>query len=244
MSYDAVYLSPHLDDAALSCGGQIAARARAGERVLVLTLFTGDEPSGATSGLIESLHGLFGLSRDVVARRRAEDERACAILGAEPRHAGVPEAIYRRDGAGAFLYDTLGSIFSTPSPAERGTIETLAEILVAFRGSAAVFAPLGVGGHVDHRLTRSAAEAVLDDLVYYEEMPYVERWGALRPALGRRGDWRPEIVRLESADLDAKVAACLAYSSQIEGLYRTAGRLESGLRRRAAKLGGERLWRH
>jgi len=74
--------------------------------------------------------------------------------------------------------------------------------------------------------------------------PYAEKWGAVRRALGRRADWQPTIATFDDADLDAKIAACLAYTSQLEGLYRTRPRLETALRRRARKLGGERLWRH
>ena len=39
--YNHVYLSPHLDDIALSCAGRIAAQVAAGELVLVVTVFSG-----------------------------------------------------------------------------------------------------------------------------------------------------------------------------------------------------------
>ncbi len=243
-SWDAVYLSPHLDDAALSCGGQISARARAGEKVLVLTLFTADEPAEGGSDLIETLHGLFGLQGGVVAHRRGEDLAACEALGAEPRHVPLAEAIYRTDSDGHFLYTAIRAIFSSPSSADSRTVEALAEVMAAFREVSEVFVPLGVGGHVDHVLTRSAAELVFDELSYYEEIPYVEKWGALRRALGRRADWQPAVAGFDDVDLDAKIEACLAYGSQIEGLYRTPERLEAALRKRTRKLGGERLWRH
>ncbi len=241
-TWDAIYLSPHLDDAALSCGGQISARVRAGERVLVLTLFTADEPEGAPTPLIENLHGLFGLEEGVVTHRRREDLRACEILGAEPHHVELPEAIYRTDANGTYLYSTIRSIFSSPPAADSAAVEALAKVMSGVEGSPAVFAPLGIGGHVDHVLTRSAAELVFHDLSYYEELPYVEKWGALRRALGRRADWQPSVAAFAEVDLDTKVEACLAYTSQIEGLYRTADRLDVALRRRAKKVGGERLW--
>ncbi len=243
-SWNAVYLSPHLDDAALSCGGQISARARAGERVLVLTLFTADEPAGGGSDLIETLHGLFGLEGGVVAHRRREDIAACEALGAELRHVPLPEAIYRIDSEGSYLYTAIRAIFSTPSPADSRTVEALTGVMAEFADVPEVFAPLGVGGHVDHVLTRSAAELSFGRLSYYEEIPYVETWGALRRALGRRADWRPAVVGFDDVDLDAKIDACLAYGSQIEGLYRTPERLEAALRKRTRKLGGERLWSH
>ena len=44
---DHLYLSPHFDDAALSCGGQIATFTAAGQSVLVVTITGGDPPADA-----------------------------------------------------------------------------------------------------------------------------------------------------------------------------------------------------
>ena len=241
--WDAIYLSPHLDDAALSCGGQIAARARAGETILVLTLFTADEPAPPYSQLASKLHELFDLEAGVVAHRRAEDLEACRKLGAEVRHADLPEAIYRRDGAGGFLCNSFADLFAAPSAADHSTLDALCGIIEALPPTEQVISPLGVGGHVDHRLTRTAAEMASRDLSYYEEIPYAEKWLALRRTLGHRADWEHQVVPFEEVDLEAKIAACSAYASQIEGLYKTPQRLDRALRRRFRNLGGERLWR-
>src|ERR671924_35132 len=55
--YDHVYLSPHLDDAALSCGGAIARHSSAGARVLVVTICTAlPSPEGPFSSFAEEQH--------------------------------------------------------------------------------------------------------------------------------------------------------------------------------------------
>ena len=41
-----IFISPHLDDAVLSCGGGIARLTCSGERVTVVTIFTGDQSPG------------------------------------------------------------------------------------------------------------------------------------------------------------------------------------------------------
>ena len=243
-TYDAIYLSPHLDDAALSCGGQIAARARRGDTVLVLSLFTRDEPAGESSDLVAKLHGLFGLENEVVAHRRREDLEACELLGARARHADLPDAIYRIDPeTGSPLYPRLAGLFGRPTAADRTVLESLSRLLAELPKAAEIFAPLGVGKHVDHLLVRSAAELVIEEISYYEETPYADKWRALGQALGRRADWDAVITTFDDADLDAKIAACSTYTSQIKGLYRTPARLERALRRHARKLGGERLWK-
>ena len=44
-----IYLSPHLDDAALSCKGSIKQQTQAGERVEVWTVCAGEPPDGPLS---------------------------------------------------------------------------------------------------------------------------------------------------------------------------------------------------
>ena len=59
--YDLIYLSPHLDDAALSCGGQIARFRGEGRSVLIVTVTAGDPPTGAESRYIQELHSRWQL---------------------------------------------------------------------------------------------------------------------------------------------------------------------------------------
>ncbi len=45
--YAHIYIAPHLDDAVLSCGGQIAQHTATGARVLVVTICAGSPKAGA-----------------------------------------------------------------------------------------------------------------------------------------------------------------------------------------------------
>ncbi|MGH2521295.1 MAG: PIG-L deacetylase family protein, partial [Anaerolineales bacterium] len=51
-----LYLSPHFDDAALSCGGTIHQQTRQGERAVVVTVCAGDSPPGPLSAFAQTLH--------------------------------------------------------------------------------------------------------------------------------------------------------------------------------------------
>jgi LmbE family N-acetylglucosaminyl deacetylase len=82
--YAHVYLSPHLDDAVLSCGGLIHRQARAGQPPLVVTLFSGQPAADAQlSTFAQSQHTHWGAPEDVVAIRWAEDRAALTVLGAD-----------------------------------------------------------------------------------------------------------------------------------------------------------------
>ena len=238
----ATYLSPHLDDAVLSCGGQIAARARRGESVRIATLAAGDPP-GELSPLARELHAAWKLGADAGAARRAEDRRACALLGAESHHEPVPEAMYRRHpSTGAPLYPTLPALFGPPHPAESAA-EAWIAALRRLPPAECVVAPLGVGGHVDHQLVRRAAEAVFGAaLLYYEEYPYAGKCWAVRKMVWPPWRWRARAVPLAPEDFRARCEAVAAYASQTDMLFAGAGNLERRLARYVRRAGGERLW--
>lgn len=247
LCYDEIFLSPHLDDAALSCGGQIARATRNGEKVLVITVFTGDAPAGdspgdALSPLASELHALWGLGANPFAARRAEDRAACAILGADFEHWGFPDAIYRRGADGAWLHPSRRELLAPPQEADGGLLSGLTRRLSALSGLT-VRGPLAVGGHVDHRLVRAAlAAADLPGLELYEDFPYArsrkQRWLARGFALG----WSSRTLALEPRDIDCKIAAIECFGSQLAAVFASGHDLRREVEKFAQARGGERLY--
>lgn len=246
-SYDAVYLSPHLDDAVLSCGGQLHDLGAAGKAVLVVTVGCG-APEGELSPVAAGLHRAWGFEdvppEEAVARRRAEDRAACTALGADVLHWDLPEAIYRRDPAtGEPLYRRLGDLFAPLSPTDRPAVLRVAERLADLPAHRELYVPLAVGGHVDHSITRRAAEQRFgSNLLYYEEYPYGRRRRDVR-RLTRTAGWKSQVVPVSPEGLDAKVRAVGEYRSQVRPLFGGRLRMRWKLRRHARRVGGERLWR-
>ena len=251
-----VVLSPHLDDAALSCGGRIVHAVDGGRRVVVATFFTEDEPFEPPSQLAADLRRWWKLPPgEVMKHRRAEDLEACRRLGAEAVHLDLPEAPYRRDERGAILYRDVPSLYAELHPADEPWRERLAArietLLAGLPADAEVLGPLGVGGHVDHVLVRAALERVRPPrdpaTALYEEFPYNEwKLFAVRRALGGLRDqagWVAESLPLDAALLERRAHAIEAFVSQVPAMFRTGGRLRKQLRRAAKKSGGERIWR-
>ncbi len=244
--YDLLVVSPHLDDGALSCGGAIHQATIAGGRVLQLTLFTGDPPAGDLSPLAEEILGHMNLDPETaVAHRRAEDLATTEHLGAEIEHWPLCEAIFRSEPlSGAPHYPTRKSLFSRVHPDDEPLVDDIAERLRRLPRAERVLVPLAIGGHVDHRLARRAAEAAFGDRAeFFEDFPYVRRPLALRRAQGWRGRWTAETIVLEPSDLDAKIHAIAAYRSQISGLFGNRQVMAQQVRSHAARHGGERVWR-
>lgn len=239
-----VFLSPHLDDAVLSCGGIIYQRIQAGEAVRVITIFAGDPPPGPITPFAQSLHARW---QAAPAERRAEDSAALGRLGAQAVHWLFPEAVYRRSTiSGAALYDTEDSIFGEMDAADTGMTESIAAQLRDVEDSARLYVPLGAGHHVDHQLVRAVAESLDRQLIYYEEYPYVETPQKLEAILNM-GRWSPELVRLGDAAIRAKAEAILAYRSQMSTFFQDANEMTRRVRAYAVRVGGghtpaERLW--
>jgi LmbE family N-acetylglucosaminyl deacetylase len=209
--------------------------------------------------------------RGRIARPREEDRRAMARLGARAHHADLPDALFRRDERGRALYSRFRHLFAAPAAGDRAIRDQLAHAVTSVIAAAAqdaggselleVWAPLGIGGHVDHRLVRAAADALHSSappsdlrsaaatrqtprLRYYEDAPYraswrgrLDRWRLLRP----RERWHAEPLVADPAAAEAKVAALLAYGSQVGPLFGSADRLRSAVLQDLGR-GGEQLW--
>ncbi len=239
--YHTLYLAPHLDDVALSCGGQIAQRTQRGDRVLIVTVTAGDPPTENLPPFAQAHHQSWHLNAEtVVAERRAEDARSAQILGADYCHLNLLDAIYRRSSTdGQALYNDDSQLFSEVAPAEAVLIEQLTEQLVRLPSADLIISPLAVGGHVDHRLVRQSAEQAFPTLAYYEDYPYVQ-WGGLGDVVV--GNWESTLIPLSADELATKIEAITAYQSQIDHLFESLEDMRQCIIAYTEQIGGERLW--
>src|SRR5215472_15413108 len=148
---DKIFLSPHFDDVALSCGGMVAMATAAGERVLMVTVCGGVPPLEASSSLTQKIHRARGFAdgRAYVLARREEDRAAAAVLAADVEWGDSLDAIYRNPTH----YSRSAALLGEPASGDALVSET--SLLIARLRSrfprATLYAPLGAGGHVDHR---------------------------------------------------------------------------------------------
>lgn len=236
-------VSPHFDDAALSCSALLDR----GEPVDVLTVFSG-APEPPLQGWWDERCGFASSAESVPARRR-EDENALAP-----------------DGHRIHLLDLLEvQHFDGPRPADHAVgIADAVRDWLAGRGDGMVVLPAGAGWapywlppriakklreprgpepHHDHVFVRDALlSAGLDEaqLVLYEEVPYL--WGGSAARAARRSarahgyQAQLEVVPV---DRERKAKRLAAYTSQIPHISPPEGRLDSP----ATLPPSERYWR-
>lgn len=162
-------LSPHRDDAAFSCGLVLAALAAAGTGLTIVNVCT-------VSRYAPYLTQEDGdRTRHVTDARRNEDESYVDLLtrsvGVERDRVSLLDLAWH-DVPLRWQTDDHHSL--APCPLLADEIQTLANALRTIPSHDLVFAPLAVGGHVDHRLVRQAAMQAFDStsLVFYEDLPY------------------------------------------------------------------------
>ncbi len=254
-----IYLSPHFDDAVFSCGGLIWQQVNKNQPVQIWTICGGEVPAGDLSGYAEGLHQRWKTGREAVALRRLEDERACARLSADHRHFLIPDCIYRRSGdnywveapernrdreaSDGHLYNSDEAIFGSIHPSELGLIQSLGKQLKnAFPPEGELVCPMTVGDHVDHRLTRAAAESLGKPIWYYPDFPYILNDLSQMDEWISNG-WESHSFEISKAGLDAWIEAAAAYQSQISTFWINLEALGDALKMYYAQSGGLRLFR-
>ncbi len=252
--YDHVYISPHFDDAALSCGGAIARHIARHQRVLVVTACSATPPAGHSfSPFAQAMHTTWNLAPDqVVAERQREDVAALDCLGADGYLLNFLDAVYRLPERYA-SNDALFGAVAPDDPLRAELYDALRQITQRLP-MAMVYAPLGVGNHVDHQLTHDlAAELAREGVImaFYEDFPYAAGAGAvndrLRQLSARGRDFVPSVLDID-ATLARKISAIEAYASQIGMLFGDATTMARRVHDYAEDLRpdvgtyGERLW--
>ncbi|MFK4100565.1 PIG-L deacetylase family protein [Streptomyces sp. NPDC019531] len=235
-----VVLSPHLDDAVLSCGA-LMAHARQHVPVTVVTLFTTGAPPPYTLSARRFLR-MAGMrdAEELYAARRAEDREVLTSMGVTWRHAGLTEGLFRRKTLlrtgdtrrpsrllpeRDHVYPTYRGHLAAGriSPHDSDLLRTLTHTVRALAvpdpsGGAGplLLAPLAIGGHADHLLVRTAAEMSRRRVVYYGDFPY-SRHHALDADFVRHNDLRRRVTWTRG--LGAKSASILGYRTQTRSMF-------------------------
>jgi LmbE family N-acetylglucosaminyl deacetylase len=227
-----VAVSPHLDDAVFSAGGTLAALAAAGRRVRVVTCFTASVADPSPFALSTQLDKGLGADVDYMALRRAEDEAALRVLGAEPVHLPLPEAPHRG-------YTSAPDLFAGQHPDDRVAGPLADALAPLLRDAELVLAPQAIGDHVDHRVVVEVAAGLRPDALFWRDAPYVLRRPDARPwsAVPDGPEHAVDIGRHQ----EAKAAAARCYVTQIGfqfgGADRVAPDLDALARAEATRLG-------
>lgn len=247
----ALFVQPHYDDVALSCGGTAAAFAALGFAPRIATVFASEILEPMVGPFAQWKHERWGLEDhdEVAAARREEDACAAAALGCGVRWLGLPDAIYRGE---RYTSDT--QLYGGLHRDEYALAAHLAEELQhlpEWRPDAVVCVPLAIGQHVDHQLVFEAGRVLARrgvEVWAYEDLPYaIHTPAGVEQRLARVGDAvGPQFTVPIDGALEHKLAAVACYHSQLPVIFRFRPDFRAALREHALAVGGghpaERYW--
>lgn len=249
-----LFISPHLDDAVLSCGGLISKLASSSHEVHVVTVFCGDPRTQKFSDIAREFHYDCNLSgSDIIQVRRNEDVQASKELGFNITHLSFLDCIYRKPN-GKFIYNEHERVFSNIIYDDASFLNKINSSLSLFdlKKYDLVFIPLGVGKHVDHVITRQIMENIAfpkdlsSKLRFYEDSPYcfnIER------AHSRHTNLVSYLEEISVKQLYAKISGITSYKSQFQMFWYNQQEALNNLKAYSNKISNlpdkyyERYWR-
>jgi len=219
-------ISPHLDDAVLSCFEHIREFRLNGAEVSVINCFSRcHNESIVSSVLIPYMRAANCRNPEEYEKiRKAEDAIALKKLGVDNQYLDFIDAAFRGEN-GTPEYNSMSSFFKGPvrqfeievAESLAGAFDTIGEFDIAL-------VPMAVGNHIDHVLCRLAAERCkrFGRLAYYADMPY-----AMRPWKWRSLDIKLVFTSRVSMRLPSalKHQAIGCYQSQSRFVMPCGGRL-------------------
>ena len=239
-----IYLSPHFDDVALSCGGLVWEQVQAGDAVSIWTVCAGSASVGELSPFAKELHMRWDVDENATAQRRIEDFNSCHRLGATWWYFTIPDCIYRRNPhTSEFMYASELSLNGPLQSADALTIMALQEeIKNFFPVDTVLVSPLGLGNHVDHQLTRLAAEGLDCTTWYYADYPYVLRCKEKLENMEQQG-WVSQVFPISQDGLAAWQDSITAHGSQISTFWKGESEMRLAVRDYLKENKGIQLWR-
>ncbi|ETS31412.1 hypothetical protein BB987_13880 [Photorhabdus temperata] len=238
-----LFLSPHLDDVALSAGGLIHKLVSENQKVVILTFFTEYDKNIASHYLYSANNDNMNSFIKLYSKRANEDIAFCNKLSAIPIHGRILDCIYRTDQCGELMYKNSAMIYSglvhKSDYASDMAQDLIDKTLLNYQPDY-IYAPLGIGRHVDHIIINNLVHNITGSrklkILLYEDFPYVlGEYPIINPdsvenSLLRNNKFDKRAILLD-IDLKEKMQNILFYESQLEPLFGNKSNLLVSLRK-------------
>ena len=170
-----IFISPHLDDVALSVGGIVNHLSNNKNTTEIWTFFSGSPKDANLSDFAISLHKRWNLSLDAPKIRRLEDRKACKILGSDYKHFNLPDCIYRKDRQGNPIVREEEDLYQSIPLSQQYLVNKISTDIISFSSpDDIIVSPMAIGNHIDHRIVVAAIKQISSrTLLYYEDYPYL-----------------------------------------------------------------------
>lgn len=216
-----VFVSPHLDDAVLSCGYLLEKLKEANKNILIITVFTKCTkvpPTPQAINFIEICGYDSGLH--LFKNREKEDIEALKIFSAQHAFLGFTDAAWRLDRKRLPIYKTQKIQFSGRiSMKDKHIINNIKQELKKYLQykNSLILAPLGVGNHVDHVIINNIVRKFKQNAIFWEDFPYNRNKNDVWKGIKRAN--AINIFTIKNSKNELKEKAIKKYKSQIKSIF-------------------------
>jgi LmbE family N-acetylglucosaminyl deacetylase len=221
---DCIFISPHNDDAVLSCGGlltQLAGKTH----ITVVNVFTSAHAKPYTLSAQQFLKA-SGYSDAVTLYnvRKKEDKKVLSPLLVSVIDLGLEDALFRKKKQPTFLgkylpevdhiYPTYRWHILKGISKDDNAVSVLKNKLQQFKNKKnLIFAPYGIGNHVDHLIARKVCNKLFDNILFYSDYPYNVRNNSNEygSRIGKIYTFQPDMLKKEKL--------IKGYGTQFSGLF-------------------------
>lgn len=238
------FLSPHFDDAILSCGALLCFLQRLQKKTTIITAFTQASKQPFSSQANEFLIACgYKSARRLFIDRSIEDVAVTKHVGSNHLHLHFTDATWRKTKlfyksnwvsklllkltpALAHVYPNANRQFSGKlAKSDLALLKrlvnkldiTLNKIPIK-KEKSLLFAPLGIGGHADHVMVRKAAYSLKMPTILWEDFPYNTQADVVDRFLRRHAQFN-QVFEIERKAGDRKNQAIRFYKSQLSLLF-------------------------
>jgi hypothetical protein len=218
-------ISPHFDDAALSCG-ELLSRLKSKTNITIVNVFTqahsGPYTLSAKKFLLDS--GKYKSAKKLFSDRQIEDKNALKSFKAKIINLGLTADVFRKNTKNTLLGKLIPEIdhvyptyrwhvINKVSPNDPA-INNLIKIFQKLNNNKSLyFIPLGVGNHSDHNLVKNISEQIFSHVFYYSDFPYNIRLANYYPEREKYLGYKLDVNLNEKNELLKK------YITQYKGLF-------------------------
>lgn len=196
-----IFLSPHFDDAVLSCGLLLDSLQKNKKNILVVTVFTkaSKKPYSKDAKVFVYKSG-YKDAEELFARREVENGNALRLFNAKYLHLDFTDAVFRKNNywenqkLKKNLTQTINNIKTPP--------KTL------------ILVPLGVGKHPDHLLINGLVKRMKTPTIFWEDFPYNTNPYFVKRFFRFNYKYREAFILKDSKNIN-KTKAIKMYKSQI-----------------------------
>ena len=224
IKYDSfLFLSPHLDDAILSCGLLMERLKTLKKKIKVISVFTraGDKTFTPQAKNFLANSG-YKDANILFAERKKEDKLAIRYFKADYQHLDFVDAAWRESGDGGVIYKNENEQFSGEiSKLDTGITNKIIQKIsleIPRNKKTICLVPIGIGGHADHVIIRSLARNLKLPVLYWSDFPYNTNDKAVKRLLSERGEFERFLV-IKVPKKTKKYKAIKFYRSQLSILF-------------------------